>query len=557
MKALRIKTLCTCAIFGLVYCSISISIWLMYTDNLSDATVDFEYFAIQNLGDQGKDAHLQMTKKDLMVAEQKFALYQFNAWLSERIPLNRTLGDYRDAGCRNISYSSERKVTASIIIANQQEHPQTLLRTINSINAQSSSNIDYEIILVYDGMADIDVFRYIASNFPMVIQLKVENSKGLIHARLAGARKATGNVLVFLNSHMEVTRGWLSPLLEPIFFNKRAVTQPVMDGISSETFGYQRMPEPEQMAFDWQLERIWLPLDMYSLKNLPKPFASSLLEGRVFAIDSNWFRHLGGWDDGLRNTGGDALELSLKVWQCGGRILTIPCSRVGLIYKRDETMAQTAPNRNHNKQVRKNFKRVVDVWFDEYKLHFYRYNPRLRNLSSESLDGPRDLRRRLNCKSFGWYRSQVAPPYRNHYLHAGLSNYAVGKIIPFVAPNYCLAIRAGIPIMRKCNSTKYEDWTLTSRCQLKHGQMCLDVDSKNNVKVSKCTKKIPDHPWQYDYQHRSFVSIGNKCLQIGYKTVELSLRACDDNVTQQRWMFTGVTDTSLDHTMEVCLSIKD
>ncbi|KAI8037942.1 hypothetical protein M5D96_009443, partial [Drosophila gunungcola] len=126
-----------------------------------------------------------------------------------------------------------------------------------------------------------------------------------------------------------------------------------MDGISSETFGYQRMPEPEQMAFDWQLERIWLPLDMYSLKNLPKPFASSLLEGRVFAIDSNWFRHLGGWDDGLRNTGGDALELSLKVWQCGGRILTIPCSRVGLIFKRDEAVAQIAPNRNHNIQVRK------------------------------------------------------------------------------------------------------------------------------------------------------------------------------------------------------------
>uniref|UniRef100_A0A6P4EQG1 Polypeptide N-acetylgalactosaminyltransferase 11 n=1 Tax=Drosophila rhopaloa TaxID=1041015 RepID=A0A6P4EQG1_DRORH len=353
MKTLMFGTPCTCVIFCLVYCIISLIIWLMYTDNLSRATVDFGYFSIEHLGELGKEAHLQMTKRDLVDAEERFTLYEYNAWLSERIPLKRTLEDYRDAKCLNISYGSEGKVTASIIIATQLEHPHTLLRTIHSIEAQSSSYIITEIILVHEGTADEDVFEYIAYNLPMVIQLEVHNSKGLIHARLAGAKKATGDVLIFLNSHMEVTKGWLPPLLEPIMLDRKSATQPVMDAISRETFAYQKVAEPEQMAFDWQLERIWLPLDLFSMKNLPNPFASSQLEGRVFAIDRNWFWKLGGWDEGLKDNGGDALDLSLKVWQCGGRILTIPCSRVGLIYKRDEAEAQLAPNRNRNKQVKK------------------------------------------------------------------------------------------------------------------------------------------------------------------------------------------------------------
>lgn len=235
------------------------------------------------------------------------------------------------------------------------EHPQTLLRTLYSIQTRTPTDLIKEIILVHDGLGDRNLWEYISYKLPLVTQLEVgiTKPKGLIQARLTGARKATGDVLVFLNAHMEVTEGWLSPLLTPISENQKTATQSITDTVSTETFAYEELVEPKQMGFNWQLDRIPLPLEQSHRNRWPSPYAASQLEGHVIAINRQWFWHLGGWDEGFEDNGGDALELSLKAWQCGGRILTVPCSRIGQVLKRSEAAAQMSPNLNPDKSVRR------------------------------------------------------------------------------------------------------------------------------------------------------------------------------------------------------------
>ncbi|KAL1494762.1 hypothetical protein ABEB36_010308 [Hypothenemus hampei] len=507
-------------------------------------------------GEQGVPAYLNSVESENY--EKLFRVNGFNAALSDKIALDRAVPDIRHKMCKSKKYLKDLP-SVSVIVPFHNEHWTTLLRTAISVVNRSPPELLKEIILVDDfsskEFSKKPLDDYLAANLSKAYVIHLPERSGLIRARLAGAKVATGEVLIFLDSHTECNVNWLPPLLEPIARDYKVCVCPFIDVIQYETFEYRAQDEGARGAFDWEFFYKRLPLLPEDLKHPAEPFKSPVMAGGLFAISSKFFWELGGYDEGLDIWGGEQYELSFKIWQCGGEMYDAPCSRVGHIYRKYAPF----PNPGKGDFVGRNYKRVAEVWMDEYAQYLYMRRTHYKMLDPGDLTKQKALRERLKCKPFKWFMENVAFDLPLKYPPIEPDDFGVGEIRNLGAPELCVDSgfkeRDQVVRIAKCakrtNKKADQNFTLTwhKDIRVKGKTLCFDVSDPNDkadVTLYPCHGQQGNQYWRYDVDKQHFLHGGNpRCLDCDPGALRLFVTTCDDSSKTQKWRFENVNLTML------------
>merc|ERR1712176_89758 len=111
------------------------------------------------------------------------------------------------------------------------------------------------------------------------------------------------------------------------------------------------------------------------------------------------------FDVGMKQWGGDQIELSFKAWRCGGSIIVVPCSRVGHLFRDPDHR----PYPVDVPQVVENYAKLARVWLEPpYLEAFYKVKPEAKNMANDvDLSTPIQNFKDLECKSMDWYVKNV------------------------------------------------------------------------------------------------------------------------------------------------------
>ncbi|GMS89466.1 hypothetical protein PENTCL1PPCAC_11641, partial [Pristionchus entomophagus] len=342
--------------------------------------------------------------------EKKFA---FDMVASDKIGPKRDNGIKAHDLCAKEEYNA--KYTVSIVVIFHNEALSVLLRMIQGIFDRTPADLLKQIVLFDDASEEeckihekISEYAKIAGWDESKLTIKRQEYRlGLIKAKVRASRLATAEVIIFFDSHCEVTDNWLPPLLQPIKEDPKSVVLPIVDMIHPATFEYSGVMISKG-GFDWGLNFKWdyLPWSYFDEpENHVKPFKSPAMSGGLLAVKRDYFKELGEYDEGMEIWGAENIELSLRVWMCGGRVLVAPCSRIGHVFR----MWRPYKGKAGMDTNLYNSVRVAETWLGEYKDKYYKTRSNSKGMDFGDIGDRMELKENLKCKDMKWFVEHIYP----------------------------------------------------------------------------------------------------------------------------------------------------
>ncbi|XP_078255064.1 polypeptide N-acetylgalactosaminyltransferase 14 [Rhinoraja longicauda] len=469
--------------------------------------------------------------------EDPYRRHAFNQRESGRVPSTRTVHDTRHYRCSLQPWEGELPPT-SIIITVHNEERAALLRTVRSLLNRTPAYLVHEIILVDDFSQDPADCQLLTA-LPKVKSLRNQQREGLIRSRVRGADAATAGILTFLDSHCEVNRDWLLPLLQRVAQDPSRVVSPVIDIINMDTFAYVAASPDLRGGFDWSLHFKWEPLSEEVTAGRANPIApirTPVIAGGLFVINKAWFNHLGSYDTEMEIWGGENFELSFRVWMCGGSLEILPCSRVGHVFRRKHPYL--FPDGNANTYIR-NTRRTVEVWMDDFKRFYYEARPSAKGQPYGDIQSRLKLKMDLKCKPFHWYLDHVYPELRIPDETDAVPGVIQQRrdCVETVGDGDSLTMA-----LRPCQGSSNQEWTYTAGQRLSQRRHCLSIASPvpaSPIVLLPCSGEDSGQRWVLTGSRIKHEAT-RYCLDVEVLGVAVSLRVlvinpCDRTALTQLW----------------------
>ena len=210
----------------------------------------------------------------------------------------------------------------SVVIPSYNEGD-NLVDTVHCL-IDNNADVDLEVIVVDDGSTD-GSGDHVAQRFSSKKQVYVikGSNLGVAGARNYGAKRATGDVLVFLDAHCFTPKGWLKTLTKPLAKKNVGMVSPVFANLSRDDGALGA-------GVTWRdasLEMEWLP------KQKSGPYPVPLLPGGCNAIRKEEFIRFGEFEPRMTRWGSEGEEQSLRVWLMGYQVIVEPRAVVHHLFR--------------------------------------------------------------------------------------------------------------------------------------------------------------------------------------------------------------------------------